>query len=371
MENRSINSSINNGLHNGSDQGRYSENIHPNNPTGQSLLRFRFAQPSDQEIIKALCTEWFPVRYADTWYHDVAHRPDLFLSIVAEIIRVDSNILQSQFGQPYFHHDGEGNVDGLLVAEIRQLHQCVPEDSLPLEEYYNYCACGRSSLNENSLICYILSLGVRKELRRQNIATALIDQLERSLPPSCCLLYLHVLDTNFSARRFYTKQYFVQLAHLSDYYHIDGCSRNGYCYARIRLSQSTVPINRLAIDSQNKSHVELNKEDHTRSTMTIGSLELLSNGMGNTNYDQSMISTAKQGNSTLSTITSQEKSFEYRKSLDSFSQLQADFVNDVSNAEPRQQEESTFNFNIFLSYPFYFMRRFTNWICDLTSRLNL
>ena len=60
--------------------------------------------------------------------------------------------------------------------------------------------------------CHILILGVRKEFRRQKVASQLVDKVVSQclLRKNCLLLYLHTMTTNEAAIRFYTSVGFHQ-----------------------------------------------------------------------------------------------------------------------------------------------------------------
>lgn len=117
-----------------------------------------------------------------------------------------------------------GVIIGLIVAEIK------PYAMLNKEDHDILC----SSLGENCLVGYILSLGVRRAYRRNGIASLLLEQLlahvtapERS---SVKAVFLHVLSSNAPAILFYQRCHFRLHSFLPYYYSIRGKCKDGFTY---------------------------------------------------------------------------------------------------------------------------------------------
>lgn len=113
---------------------------------------------------------------------------------------------------------------GLIVAEIK------PYANLNKEDRGILC----TSLGKESLVGYILSLGVRRSYRRNGIATLLLEQLlahvtapERS---SVKAVFLHVLSSNAPAIHFYQRCHFRLHSFLPYYYSIRGICKDGFTY---------------------------------------------------------------------------------------------------------------------------------------------
>lgn len=84
------------------------------------------------------------------------------------------------------------------------------------------------------LLFYIMTLGTADDYRNRGLATRLVQECIRLqvLPnPECGTLYLHVLDTNQAAIRFYENLGFHRVKLIANYYNIDGQSRDCYLYA--------------------------------------------------------------------------------------------------------------------------------------------
>lgn len=117
-----------------------------------------------------------------------------------------------------------GVIIGLIVAEIK------PYAKLNQEDRGILC----SKFGIDSLVGYILSLGVRRAYRRNGIASLLLEQLlahvtapERS---SVKAVFLHVLSSNTPAIRFYQRCHFRLHSFLPYYYYIRGKCKDGFTY---------------------------------------------------------------------------------------------------------------------------------------------
>lgn len=165
-------------------------------------LQLRFLNPADLPEVKRLCREWFPIEYPDTWYADITSNHKFYS--VAAVYR--------------------GQIVGLVVAEIKEA------DVLPKEDHEILAA----TFGRGYRIGYILSLGVIKELRKQGIASFLLENLIAHLtsPDNYDVkgLYLHVLTTNTAAITFYEHRGFRPHLFLPYYYAIGGRRRDGFTY---------------------------------------------------------------------------------------------------------------------------------------------
>jgi ribosomal protein S18 acetylase RimI-like enzyme len=82
---------------------------------------------------------------------------------------------------------------------------------------------------------YIMTLGTADDYRKHGLATYLIQQCiaqQVQNDTQCGALYLHVLDSNVAALRFYEKLGFHRVKLIPNYYTIDGRLRNCYIYAK-------------------------------------------------------------------------------------------------------------------------------------------
>lgn len=171
-----------------------------------SNVQLRFLAPDDAPEVRRLCTDWFPIEYPDSWYHDITSNPRFFA-------------LAAMYG---------GRIIGLIVAESKAQSQCNREDTGLLATNFPPAA----------QVAYILTLGVVRECRRNGIATLLLDSLLAHLSQqqpqpgcgACKAVYLHVLASNTCAIQFYERRRFRPHAFLPLYYSVRGTPRDGYSY---------------------------------------------------------------------------------------------------------------------------------------------
>ncbi|KAH7944051.1 hypothetical protein HPB52_015013 [Rhipicephalus sanguineus] len=169
-----------------------------------SNVQLRFLAPDDATEVRRLCTDWFPIEYPDSWYHDITSNPRFFA-------------LAAMYG---------GRIIGLIVAESKAQSLCNREDAGLLAANFPPAA----------QVAYILTLGVVRECRRNGIATLLLDSLLAHLsqqqPQSgaCKAVYLHVLASNTCAIQFYERRRFRPHAFLPLYYShcLDCIARTDY-----------------------------------------------------------------------------------------------------------------------------------------------
>ena len=75
--------------------------------------------------------------------------------------------------------------------------------------------------HDDSMILYILTLGVAESFRKHGIATSLLKRMEAHAAQSGCIaLYLHVISYNEAATKFYSRSGFNRVAELQNFYHI-------------------------------------------------------------------------------------------------------------------------------------------------------
>ncbi|CDW60054.1 Mitochondrial translocator assembly [Trichuris trichiura] len=120
-----------------------------------------------------------------------------------------------------------GLIVGIIIAELRTLSQCCAEDRAILDK----------SFPETTPVCYILSLGVRKEWQRRGIASKLLHHLFSYIDNPLIsshgrirCVFLHVLVSNEAAIRFYEHWHFRCLNRLKNYYVIDGNLHDSFTY---------------------------------------------------------------------------------------------------------------------------------------------
>lgn len=168
----------------------------------QHQVQLRYLCLDDLMEVKQLCSEWFPIEYPESWYNDILTDPR-FYSLAATF-----NL----------------KIIGMIVCEVKPRSRCNREDVDLLASHYP----------PNTLVAYILSLGVVKQFRRRGIASLLLDNLLSYLTSTdmdaCKAVYLHVLTTNSVAIQFYEQRSFHIHACLPFYYSIKGKLHDGFSY---------------------------------------------------------------------------------------------------------------------------------------------
>lgn len=171
-------------------------------PPPDSLFHLRYLYPADIDSIKRLCAEIFPIEYPDYWYSEIIYNQQLFS--MAAVTSATNEIV------------------GLIVAEIKTVDGCNPEDKDLLDK----------SFPSNSRVAYILSLGVTAYYRKNGVASKLLQHFLQYINTTGTVkaVYLHVLCENEQAIRFYEKRQFVCHARLKEYYRIGDRLRDGFTY---------------------------------------------------------------------------------------------------------------------------------------------
>ncbi|XP_026738292.1 N-alpha-acetyltransferase 60 [Trichoplusia ni] len=171
-------------------------------------VQLRFLCPDDLEEVRSLCRDWFPIEYPQSWYEDITSS-DRFFALAAV-------------------HKSE--IIGLIVAEIKPYLKLNAEDRGILSRWF---------ASKDTLVAYILSLGVARSFRRSGVATMLLEVLINHLsgpmpqPPHehrVKAIFLHVLTTNTEAILFYEHRRFRLHSFLPYYYSIKGRCKDGFTY---------------------------------------------------------------------------------------------------------------------------------------------
>lgn len=182
----------------GKDTGSGPASYSPSIVQLHSQIQLRFLNPNDNDKVKELCEEWFPVEYPAKWFESITSDTNLF-SLAAIL---------------------DGKILGLIVAELKQGKDLNRED--------------RDVLCESQVkftVAYILSLGVVFSSRRQGIASLLLSSLLNHLSTlPCKAVFLHVLTSNEAALHFYEKHRFRVHKFLPYYYSIGGKAKDGFTY---------------------------------------------------------------------------------------------------------------------------------------------
>uniref|UniRef100_A0A5S6Q956 Phosphatidate cytidylyltransferase, mitochondrial n=1 Tax=Trichuris muris TaxID=70415 RepID=A0A5S6Q956_TRIMR len=168
-------------------------------------VSLRYLNSDDTDQVKDLFASIFPLSYPEYWFDHLCHSSTLW-SLVAV---------------------SGGLIVGIIIAEMRALSQCSAEDQAILDKAFP----------ETTPVCYILSLGVRKEWQRRGIASQLLQHLFAYIENPLLVansrircIFLHVLVSNEAAIRFYEHWHFRCLNRLKNYYVIEGNLHDSFTY---------------------------------------------------------------------------------------------------------------------------------------------
>eukprot|EP00012_Vannella_robusta_P001721 CAMPEP_0206189246 /NCGR_PEP_ID=MMETSP0166-20121206/4062_1 /ASSEMBLY_ACC=CAM_ASM_000260 /TAXON_ID=95228 /ORGANISM="Vannella robusta, Strain DIVA3 518/3/11/1/6" /LENGTH=136 /DNA_ID=CAMNT_0053605141 /DNA_START=269 /DNA_END=679 /DNA_ORIENTATION=- len=89
-----------------------------------------------------------------------------------------------------------------------------------------------------------MTLVVDPAYRKRSIGSRLVEALSSQVPQSVKAIYLHVLDTNEGAVRFYEANNFQQIKKLKAFYRIESKLCDSYVY-RIYINDGKPPPNNL------------------------------------------------------------------------------------------------------------------------------
>ena len=173
-------------------------------------LRVTVLQPKHVPQLQQLCSQWFPVYYPNEWY-------DL----------VTKNATNSFFAVGIIDDGAEEaeKLVGCIVAHIKESIEISQEDR----------EVRQNGWQQFNRVCYIMVIGVLRDYRRLGLGSFLVQCLIKyleSMEEFCKAIYLHVLDSNESAIRFYETLNFKCLDYLPDYYLIHEEKRDAYSFVR-------------------------------------------------------------------------------------------------------------------------------------------
>ena len=155
----------------------------------QRDISFRIIDPGLMEEVKALHQEWFPIYYSDSYFN-----------------RLNDDANSICMGAFYRHKF----IVGIFIGTFKY-------NSMVLKELTNqgWWAC------KNVCGLYISTIGVVDEVRRLGIGSQLLENvtnwIERN-KPQWEVIYLHVVDYNVAAIKFYDRNKFLWYERNRNYY---------------------------------------------------------------------------------------------------------------------------------------------------------
>lgn len=196
-----------------------------------SQIIYKPLTPDNLEEVKKLFIEWFPVKYKDDYYEMILLRNNGAIFTLAAFypIKISENEIKEV-------------ILGLVIAQWnyvdKRFFEMTTEKTYKLvSDSLNYEDEARFALSPEPFyyISYIMSLGVIDECRKMNIGTNLMRWIfNYSISFNLCVgVYLNVISTNISGKKFYEKNKLVCVNNLKDFYEIDDKKYDADVYVRI------------------------------------------------------------------------------------------------------------------------------------------
>jgi ribosomal protein S18 acetylase RimI-like enzyme len=182
--------------------------VHANLPSLKSIdpekdIRYSSSVSSAElDEIRLLHTEWFPVAYHEDFFESIVSGTGFgggdVVTVVATIGTYSRQIV------------------GLITIAVKRN-----------EKQYNPTAdlCPALKIEGNSTTAYILTLGVIDELRGKGVGRKLLDAGIRKISETdsfCRVIFLHVIEYNEAAKKFYLREKFIEFKKYSEFYFFDG-----------------------------------------------------------------------------------------------------------------------------------------------------
>jgi len=179
--------------------------------SGGGEFLFRAVDPQDQDVIKALHEECFPVRYSEKFFRDACQGRGFRGGAMYTCLCVDK---------------ASQRVVGFIFAQIQSESEAEDKSLLGNRAALASPATAIASNSSSSQrrVCYILTLGLETAYRRFGLGTQLLDHCidHARSDADCGAVYLHVIHNNPTAIAFYKRSAFIHLRTLTNFYIING-----------------------------------------------------------------------------------------------------------------------------------------------------
>ena len=239
--------------------------------------RFRSMEETDRDQVKALHEAWFPVKYEDTFYDEIAKgkvgEKTLFTCLATAPAAVEQKRDSNDNDDEVAAENGHGNIhrENINAHGAKDDHDDNNHDESASTDHNHQNPCcdnNRRDQNANDDVVvgcvigafidcsrasdivirdeligstvqhpqafYVMTLGVEKDWRSERLGTALLqecyDHVEENT--GCGIIYLHVETSNIPAVCFYEKHGFFRVKEIPGYYLIDDKPASCYLYAK-------------------------------------------------------------------------------------------------------------------------------------------
>lgn len=158
------------------------------------------------EIVK-LHREWFPVEYTNEFFLNLFARGSNYLA--NHIIGLGA----------FLEVDKKEYIIGSILCEIKSEKNFYNSTKIKITKK-SIC----QKLFSSYEFCYIMTIGVIDEYRNMGLGSKLLNQVISIIQEKrkrCMAIYLHVIEYNTSAIRFYLKNEFIECNNIRNYYYIN------------------------------------------------------------------------------------------------------------------------------------------------------
>ena len=187
------------------------------------LVYSKITSEEEMSELAILHKEWFPVQYGEDFFQELlmGHENNFAYGVYLDNLQEIGNM---------------GRELEILVGgiSIRIQQEFCLQLQHPDQHIYNLCSLFRGGM------AYIMTIGVIDELRRNGIASYLLNktiELLVNTRPEVKGLCLHVIDHNQSAIHFYIKNGFTVIKTIPDYYLIDGINYSAFWLCKYLYSE--------------------------------------------------------------------------------------------------------------------------------------
>ena len=196
-----------------------------------SQIIYKPLTPENVEEVKKLHIEWFPVKYEEEFFNQTL---------------INNQGQYFTVGAFYYIKIGENEYNevilGLIICQwifVENLFFKMTNKEIGKEisDNINYEEEAKFFLSGNKFYhcAYIMSLGVIDECRKMGIATTMLKSILNYIISFDFVvgIYLNVISTNISAKKFYEKNGLKCVNHIKDYYPIENKTYDCDVYLKI------------------------------------------------------------------------------------------------------------------------------------------
>ena len=158
------------------------------------------------EIIK-LHKEWFPVEYSREFFEKIFYN---------KTNKINSNILAIG---AFYSIEGKEYLIGTILCELKSEKNFRTSTNLEVNKKSFF-----EKIFKCYEYCYIMTIGVIDECRNLGLGSKLLKELILTLKTkrkNCIAVYLHVIDYNETAIKFYIKNEFMECNYIRNYYYLN------------------------------------------------------------------------------------------------------------------------------------------------------